>query len=99
MTVVNVLRRKRLISTVSDTTVPRTYGIILFRMFDMLDVYGPLEILQLIGGSQQTNIAHFAETLELVTTRPEMGTPQYIHLLRPHTRSRQHRTWTFYPRA
>jgi transcriptional regulator GlxA family with amidase domain len=73
MTFVNVLRRKRLISTVSDTTVPRTYGIALFHMFNMLDVYGPSEILQFIGGSHQTNLVYIAETLEPVTTRPVMA--------------------------
>ncbi|CAN9470214.1 unnamed protein product [Alternaria alternata] len=58
---------------VSNTPVPRTYGIVLFRMFDMLDVYGPSEILQFIGGSYPTNIVYIAETLEPVTTRPVMA--------------------------
>ena len=62
MPVVNLLRRTRLISTVSNITVPRTYDIVLFRMFDMPDVYGPSEILQLIGGSHQTNIVYIRET-------------------------------------
>jgi transcriptional regulator GlxA family with amidase domain len=39
-------------------------------MFDMLDVYGPSEILQCIGESHQTNIVYIAATLEPVTMRP-----------------------------
>ncbi|KAG9190268.1 hypothetical protein G6011_08356 [Alternaria panax] len=61
------------VAALSDTPVPRTYGIVLFRMFDMLDVYGPSEILQFIGGSHQTNVVYIAETLEPVTTRPVMA--------------------------
>ncbi|EOA84965.1 uncharacterized protein SETTUDRAFT_137217 [Exserohilum turcica Et28A] len=57
----------------SNTSVPRTYGIILFRMFDMLDVYGPSEILQFIGGSYKTDIVYIAETLDPVTTRPALA--------------------------
>ena len=76
MAVVSILRR-RLISTASDTT----YGIVLFRMFDMLDVYGPSDILQLIGGSHQTNIVYIAEALESVTTRPGKGGDESTKLL------------------
>jgi transcriptional regulator GlxA family with amidase domain len=39
-------------------------------MFDMLDVYGPSEILQFIGASYRTDIVYLAETLDPVTTRP-----------------------------
>jgi transcriptional regulator GlxA family with amidase domain len=47
--------------------------IVLFRMFDMLDVYGPSEILPFIGESHQPNIKCIVETLEPVTTRPVMA--------------------------
>lgn len=59
-----------LLKAASAATVPRTYGIILFRMFDMLDVYGPSEVLQFIGGSYKTDIVYIAETLDPITTRP-----------------------------
>ena len=40
-------------------------------MFDMLDVYGPSEILQFIGKSYQIDIVYIADTLDpVVTTRP-----------------------------
>jgi transcriptional regulator GlxA family with amidase domain len=42
-------------------------------MFDMLDVYGPSEILQFIGGSYKTDLIYIAETLDPVTTRPAMA--------------------------
>ncbi|KAF1942552.1 class I glutamine amidotransferase-like protein [Clathrospora elynae] len=61
------------VAAVSNTTVSHTYGIVLFRMFDMLDVYGPSEILQFIGGSYKTDIVYIAETLDAVTTRPVLA--------------------------
>ncbi|KNG50527.1 class I glutamine amidotransferase-like protein [Stemphylium lycopersici] len=61
------------VTAVSEDSIPRTYGIVLFRMFDMLDVYGPSEILQFIGKSYQTDIVYIADTLESVTTRPMMA--------------------------
>jgi transcriptional regulator GlxA family with amidase domain len=42
-------------------------------MFDMLDVYGPSEILQFIGASYKTDIVYLAETLDPVTTRPALA--------------------------
>ncbi|EMD66478.1 hypothetical protein GGP41_007914 [Bipolaris sorokiniana] len=62
-----------MVATASGANVPRTYGFVLFRMFDMLDLYGPSEVLQFIGGSYHTNIVYIAETLDPVTTRPALA--------------------------
>lgn len=50
--------------------MPLTYGIVLFRMFDVLDVMGPTEVLQFVSASFKTDIVYIAETMEPVTTRP-----------------------------
>ncbi|KAJ5029521.1 class I glutamine amidotransferase-like protein [Bipolaris maydis] len=62
-----------MVATASGANVPKTYGFVLFRMFDMLDLYGPSEVLQFIGGSYPTNIVYIAETLDPVTTRPALA--------------------------
>jgi transcriptional regulator GlxA family with amidase domain len=57
----------------NDTAVPLNYGIVLFRMFDILDVHGPIEVLQFVSGIHKTNIALIAETMDPVTTEPQMA--------------------------
>lgn len=54
-------------------TIPQTYGVVLFRGFDLIDVYGPTEILQLIGQMHKTQILFLSEKLEPVTTQPLMA--------------------------
>jgi transcriptional regulator GlxA family with amidase domain len=41
-------------------------------MFDLLDVFGPVEVLQYLSATYRTEIAFIAETMEPVTTRPSM---------------------------
>ncbi|KAL3594870.1 hypothetical protein FPOAC2_09187 [Fusarium poae] len=49
----------------------RNVGVVLFQAFDMMDVFGPLDPLQLISlGVQQLNLYLIAETLDPVTTAP-----------------------------
>ena len=57
----------------SNTTLPRTYGIVLFRMFDLLDVHGPIEILQFLSGIYRIDIALIAETMDPVTSEPSLA--------------------------
>jgi transcriptional regulator GlxA family with amidase domain len=60
-------------------------------MFDMLDVYGPSEILQFIGASYRTDIVYLSETLDPVTTRPAfasmnaLNSSVYLSLTPTHT--------------
>lgn len=67
-------RIRRLTKTATNQTnhtLPRTYGIVLFRMFDIVDVSAPIEVLQFIGGLYKTDIALIASTMDPVTTRPQ----------------------------
>ncbi|KAF4470466.1 hypothetical protein FALBO_2634 [Fusarium albosuccineum] len=49
----------------------RNIGVVLFQAFDMLDVFGPLDPLQLVALSvQKLNVHLIAETLDPVTTAP-----------------------------
>ncbi|KAF5238204.1 hypothetical protein FAUST_5661 [Fusarium austroamericanum] len=49
----------------------RTIGVVLFQGFDMIDVFGPLDPLQLMSlGVQKLNLHLIAETLDPVTTKP-----------------------------
>lgn len=42
-------------------------------MFDLVDVSGPVEILQFLSTTYKTDIAFLAETMEPVTTRPQLA--------------------------
>ncbi|KAH6643821.1 class I glutamine amidotransferase-like protein [Boeremia exigua] len=57
----------------TNSTLPRTYGIVLFRMFDVLDVHGPIEILQFLSGIYKIDIALIAETMDAVTSEPSLA--------------------------
>jgi len=57
----------------TNTTLPRTYGVVLFRMFDLLDVHGPIEILQFLSGLYPIDIALIAETMDPVTSEPSLA--------------------------
>ncbi|KAM0245695.1 hypothetical protein ACHAP5_005179 [Fusarium lateritium] len=49
----------------------RNVGVVLFQAFDMMDVFGPLDPLQLVSLSvQKLNLHLIAETLDHVTTAP-----------------------------
>lgn len=42
-------------------------------MFDLLDVHGPIEILQFLGGLYKIDISLIAETMDPVTSEPSMA--------------------------
>jgi putative intracellular protease/amidase len=44
--------------------------VVLFRAFDMIDIYGPLEVLQAAGRYHKIDFALISETMDLVTTEP-----------------------------
>ncbi|KAF2001467.1 DJ-1/PfpI family protein [Amniculicola lignicola CBS 123094] len=58
--------------SVADTNgaKPQTFGIVLFRAFDSIDVHGPVEILQLLGLRSKIEISLISETMDMVTTEP-----------------------------
>jgi transcriptional regulator GlxA family with amidase domain len=64
---------------------------VLFRNFDIMDVAGPLDILQFVGSSFKTDIAFISETMDAVTTRPSLpsmnrlNSSVYPYILPTHT--------------
>jgi len=51
-------------------TVPRNFGLVLFPTFQALDVFGPLDALNILARKYQMNLYIIAETLDPVTTKP-----------------------------
>ncbi|KAF2703135.1 class I glutamine amidotransferase-like protein [Pleomassaria siparia CBS 279.74] len=49
-------------------TPPQSYGILFFPAFDVIDVYGPLEVLQSLGSLHHIEVSFIAETLEPVSS-------------------------------
>ncbi|KAL3469568.1 class I glutamine amidotransferase-like protein [Aspergillus californicus] len=55
---------------VADPSTPKTYGVLLFRAFELLDVFGPLQALANLARTTQLNLVLLSETLDPVTTQP-----------------------------
>ncbi|KAL4871475.1 hypothetical protein BDV12DRAFT_183843 [Aspergillus spectabilis] len=51
---------------------PKTYGVLLFRAYALLDVFGPLQALHFLSSKAQLNLYLISETLHPVTTEPQM---------------------------
>lgn len=49
---------------------PKNYGVLLFPGFQALDVFGPLDALNLLALNHQLDLSVIAETLEPVSTQP-----------------------------
>lgn len=56
----------------NSTTIPRKFGFLLFRAFDMQDVFGTLEVLYQVSWQYKIELHLIAETLDPVTVRPLM---------------------------
>lgn len=57
----------------TNTTTPyRNYGILLFRAFDLIDIAGPMEVLQFTGYQYPIHISLIAASLSPVTSEPLM---------------------------
>ncbi|KAH7152667.1 DJ-1/PfpI family protein [Dactylonectria macrodidyma] len=50
--------------------LPKNYGIVVFRAFEMLDVFGPLNALGMLAKTRQLNLYIISDTLDLVSTQP-----------------------------
>ncbi|KAK2599845.1 hypothetical protein N8I77_011567 [Diaporthe amygdali] len=48
----------------------KNWGVVLFRAFDGLDIFGPLDALQLLAFQRQMNLYLIAETMDPVTSQP-----------------------------
>ncbi|KAL4912926.1 class I glutamine amidotransferase-like protein [Aspergillus aurantiobrunneus] len=56
----------------SSSSTPTKYGMLLFRGFELLDVFGPLEALSLVAHRIDTIALYLlSETLDPVTTQPQ----------------------------
>jgi hypothetical protein len=51
-------------------SLPKNYGMILFRAFEILDVFGPLEALSILARNRQLNLYLIVNTMDTVTTAP-----------------------------
>ncbi|KAK0245377.1 class I glutamine amidotransferase-like protein [Armillaria nabsnona] len=55
----------------SNDSVPINYGIVVFPGFQALDVFGPLDALNMLSFVYPLSLSIIAETLDPVTTRPQ----------------------------
>ncbi|KAK0245391.1 class I glutamine amidotransferase-like protein [Armillaria nabsnona] len=55
----------------SNESVPVNYGIVVFPTFQALDVFGPLDALNMLSFAYPLNLFIIAETLDPVTTKPQ----------------------------
>ena len=55
----------------NDTSKFKSYGVVLFPAFDLLDVTGPLEILGFVAQSHKIDVAFIAETMSPVSSAPQ----------------------------
>ncbi|KAL2757515.1 hypothetical protein ACRALDRAFT_2099926 [Sodiomyces alcalophilus JCM 7366] len=59
----------------NSTSTPVSFGMVLFPAFQALDVFGPLDILNLFSLSQHMNLYLIAPTLDPVSTAPVSMNP------------------------
>ncbi|KKA27443.1 hypothetical protein TD95_005222 [Thielaviopsis punctulata] len=65
---------------VSNTaTQPRNFGVVIFPSFQALDVFGPLDILNILSSSRHMNLSLIAETLDPVSTAPTQPQHNRFH--------------------
>ncbi|KAK4228377.1 class I glutamine amidotransferase-like protein [Podospora fimiseda] len=53
---------------------PTHFGVLLFRAFELLDIYGPLDILQLLAHNRHLTLSLLSRSLSPVTTKPAGAT-------------------------
>ncbi|KAK1972105.1 DJ-1/PfpI family protein [Colletotrichum sublineola] len=59
------------IPATNTTSPPVNIGTVVFRAMDMLDIFGPLDALQLVAKNRHLNLHLIAATLDPVTTAPQ----------------------------
>jgi transcriptional regulator GlxA family with amidase domain len=57
----------------SSISPPNKWGFVLFRAFEPLDIFGPYEVLSSLAHNYHVDIAWLAETLEPVSTSPQLA--------------------------
>lgn len=58
------------VPTSSSQALPKNFGMIIYRGYEMLDVFGPLDALGLLARSYQLNLYLISETMDPVTVQP-----------------------------
>jgi transcriptional regulator GlxA family with amidase domain len=56
----------------SSKEIPMAYGMLLFRSFDLLDVFGPLEALKMVSNHYHMDLALISTTLDPVSAEPRL---------------------------
>ncbi|KAL3424708.1 DJ-1/PfpI family protein [Phlyctema vagabunda] len=70
MTLVQALSSSSSSSTITNTTsLPTRFGVVLFPAFQALDVFGPLDALNLLSWKHALNVSLIAATLDAVSTQ------------------------------
>lgn len=71
--------------------LPKQYGVLLFPAFEPLDVFGPLDALQILSRKYKMDLALISTTLDPVTTQPRapsmnpMNSSFFLSVLPTHT--------------
>ncbi|KAJ7019284.1 class I glutamine amidotransferase-like protein [Mycena alexandri] len=60
-------------ATAATTNLPVSFGVVLFPAFQALDVFGPLDALNLLAFQYPVNLSLIAGTLDPVSTKPRSG--------------------------
>lgn len=60
-------------SSVTPSSPPNKWGFVLYRAFEPLDVFGPYEALFTLARTHRIDISWLAETLEPVSTGPQLA--------------------------
>jgi putative intracellular protease/amidase len=71
--------RPRPLSNMSPTAPPKNIGVVLFPGFQLLDICGPLDVLNLLAASQTLNLSILADTLDPVHTGHSLQENQHSH--------------------
>ncbi|WYZ38797.1 hypothetical protein EsH8_III_000711 [Colletotrichum jinshuiense] len=58
------------VPTSSSQALPKNFGMIIYRGYEMLDVFGPLDALGVLARSYQLNLYLISETMDPVTVQP-----------------------------
>ena len=58
----------------ANTTAPKVFGILLFKGFTPLDIFGPIEALQAVARRETLKLYLLSDTLDPVTTEPAINT-------------------------
>ncbi|KAJ7150059.1 class I glutamine amidotransferase-like protein [Mycena crocata] len=68
--ILTALASQAAMAQVTTSALPVSYGVVLFPAFQALDVFGPLDALNLLSGKFPLNLSLIAASLDPVSTKP-----------------------------